>query len=124
MTKPLAAHNRPPIDRTDFREIGTFSCPNCGRSFTGNRGRGRPRRFCSPDCALAFSNAIVATARREERKKGARCLECGWLFHPAASRGRRPTICSPVCKRVRDIRRKSEAARRVQAINPKLNRPV
>ena len=62
-------------------------CPICGKTFKAN-DRGRPQKFCSPQCQWKDAN----NKKKERRKITQKCQYCGKTF-----KGNKRKYCSSEC---------------------------
>ena len=84
--------------RNDYRYLSRADvrrCLNCGEVFEV-KGKGRPKKFCSAKCRLAYNHANP----RPEKWKSTRlavCPQCGETFYASREYGRRRKYCSHAC---------------------------
>ncbi|GEB60063.1 hypothetical protein GCM10017674_75470 [Streptomyces gardneri] len=91
-------------DRSPF----LTTCPECGENewrepYPPERGRGRPRVYCSEACQRRARRKFTAPYQPGEDRP---CAHCGESFAPRATTGRPPQYCSPSCRQGANQQRK------------------
>jgi len=83
-------------------------CPECGGEVI-QPGRGRPRKFCSERCRLAWQNKHQCPPLRRTAEKRI-CPVCGKEFLTDRLNSRPKTYCSRACaNRARKLKQEVEA---------------
>ena len=92
-------------------------CPNCGKAFSPERHAGKPRRFCSRECNIAWWSAHRDSPNRKAYRSR-ECLACGEEFLVYSGHNRK--YCSQTCAVIGyreniETRRQSAEGRKVEA---------
>lgn len=86
-------------------EVPPLRCGVCGKGVPAAKPMGRPRKFCSPDCAATSADLQQRAWRQSHALSGEAttlrliCKACGEAFPVAIGRrGRLPAYCSKECR--------------------------
>jgi len=87
----LAAHEQKPEK----------NCPNCGRRFREEFGRGHRQKFCSPKCKQQYHNRTIYDAEHVRmREADPTCPHCARQFQYSKEHGgRRQKYCCDDCRK-------------------------
>lgn len=72
------------------------TCIYCKNKFESTvNGRGRPKKFCSPECRM--KNGYAANNERRRNNKKQITHICVWCWEPFESASKHVKFCSPTC---------------------------
>ena len=73
-------------------------CKLCGVAFPDSSGRGRPKKYCSTICSLAFHREKHEYKPKPVRVIDGNCKGCGSEFRRKIKQGGNPEYCSIECR--------------------------